>query len=160
MQRNEITTGLTVRVRPTSKHNYGGYVIGRITTSTVGARSVGYYGKTATTVTVEWYATLNVDGTVRMWEETRTDGKFDARRLEVINLDSLAFELRSWHELRENDRRQVEVNAATTEANVDTIRAALGDDKWGYVRNEGRTIEVSDKQLAALVALVSKVVAS
>lgn len=157
MKRNEITQGLIVRVRPTGR-TYG-HVIGRITTSTVGAKHVGYYGKTATTVSVEWYATLNEDGTVRYWNETRTDGKFDARRLEVIDLDKLAAELHGFHEMREAGRRSEDDRQTQTEAGLEAIRSALGDPNWGSAWSGGE-VRLSGRQLDALVALVSKVVAS
>lgn len=161
MQRNQIAANLIVRVRPSTSRYSGGYSsnIGRITTSATTQRSVGYYGKSATLVEVEWYATLSTDGTIRTWEAPRTE-RHDARKLEVIDLPKLAAELASWHEMNEAGRRAKEANAAITEANVATIRTALGNERWGDIRNEGRMVQISDKQLAALVALVSKVVAS
>jgi hypothetical protein len=161
MQRNQITAGLIVRVRPSNSRysNEWSWNIGRITTSATTQRSVGYYGKSATLVEVEWYATINNEGTTRTWEAPRTE-RHDARKLEVIDPVKLAAEKASWHEVTEAGRREKEANEARTEANVEAIRTALGDERWGDVRHEGRMVQISDKQLAALVALVSKVVAS
>ena len=161
MQRNQITAGLIVRVRPSNSRfsNEWSWNIGRITTSATTQRSVGYYGKSATLVEVEWYATINNEGITRTWETPRTERQ-DARKLEVIDPVKLAAEKASWHEVREAGRREVESNEARTEANVAIIRTALGDERWGDIRNEGRMVQISDRQLAAFVEFVSKMAAS
>jgi hypothetical protein len=161
MNRNEIKQGLTVRVRPTSRsHNYGGYSIGRTVSSQVGTKRVGYSGRTAATVDVEWYATVNQDGIVRVWDAPRLAEKTDARSLEVIDVDKLAAELREASNLRQARYRQEQEQADETEANLAVIRTALGDESWGTARYNGSQITIYDNQLAALVAFVSKVVAS
>ena len=161
MQRNQITAGLIVRVRPSNSRysNEWSWNIGRITTSATTQRSVGYYGKSATLVEVQWYATINNEGITRTWAEPRTE-RHDARKLEVIDPVKLAAEKASWHEVHEAGRREKEANEATTEANVAIIRNALGDERWGDIRNEGRMVQISDRQLAAFVEFVSKMAAS
>jgi hypothetical protein len=157
MKRNEIATGTPVRIRPSNSrygHNYG-HNIGRIVSDNVSLRTVGYFGKTTALVDVEWYATLSSDGSTRRWAETRVE-KTDSRKLEAIDVAKLAAEYRASHELEQAHQNDVIERRDQIDANLATIRAALGNDQWGYARNE-REITLTAAELAAIV---SKVVAS